>query len=65
MNQATPAPVAKTYPAWMLESIQQFKTALTGGAKVDNGRYCECREFDKYGECSHTDYLLKSKGVKA
>jgi len=63
--QTTPAPVAKVFPDWMLDSIQRYKTVLSGGAKVDNGRYCECREFDKWGECSHTDYLLKEKGVNA
>ncbi len=56
--QTSPAPVAKPYPDWMLESIAQFKTALTGGARADNGRYCLCREFDKWGECPHTDYLI-------
>lgn len=65
MTQTTPAPEAKVYPDWMLDSIQRYKTALTGGAKVDNGRTCQCHEFDRHGECSHTDYLLKIKGVKA
>jgi len=63
--QTTPAPVAKVFPDWMIESIARFKTSLTGGAKVDNGRYCLCREFDRYGECAHTDHLIKAKGGRA
>ncbi len=55
----------KTYPDWMLDSIQRYKTALTGGAPADNFRHCLCREFDKWGECSHTDYLIKIKEGKS
>jgi len=61
MPQTSPAPTAKPYPDWMLESIQRYQTALTGGAKADNGRYCLCREFDRYGECPHTDHLIQQQ----
>jgi len=61
MPQTSTAPAAKVYPDWMIDSVQQYKTALTGGAKADDGRYCLCREFDRYGECAHTDFIKKNQ----
>ena len=50
---------SQTTPKALIEEMHLFHTSLTTGAKVDNGRHCRCQEFDKWGECDHTETLEK------